>query len=99
MRRCGEDLSAGRRGRSMAEPKRVKVSGRNLRCQHCENEEFFEETAQLDRLVWGLFRAEGVWGHQAKIQVCARCGFAHFFLPVPEAPEMVMERRAPVTAS
>ncbi|MCI0743043.1 MAG: hypothetical protein L0Y72_28775 [Gemmataceae bacterium] len=34
----------------------------------------------MDKVVWGLFRLEGYWGHQVTIYVCDGCGLAHFFM-------------------
>jgi DNA-directed RNA polymerase subunit RPC12/RpoP len=62
------------------------VSGRELRCQHCSYQRFIHRTAQLTHLVWGgLVEASGLSGHPATIYVCARCGYAHFFMEVPQA--------------
>lgn len=70
----------------MAEAMRVAVHGRDLRCQHCGHQEFFHKTAALDRRVLGgLVHLDGWFAHEAAIYVCGRCGFAHLFMPVPEA--------------
>ena len=69
----------------MADRVRGTVNGRELRCHHCGGREFDHKTAALDRLaLGGLLHLEGTWGHAAAIYVCAGCGFAHFFMPVPD---------------
>ena len=80
----------------MADLGEVLVKGRRLRCQHCGGQQFLHKTATLDRpILGGLVRLEGYWGHEAAIYVCSCCGFAHFFMPVPEADHHFAEA-APV---
>jgi hypothetical protein len=70
----------------MASAAKVTVGGRELGCKHCAHALFFHRTAALDRVAWGgLLHLEGIWGQHTDIYVCARCGFAHFFMPVPGA--------------
>lgn len=72
----------------MANAGRVSTGGRELRCQHCTHAEFYHQTATLDRVaLGGLLHFEGMWGQHTDIYVCARCGFAHFFIPVPATQE------------
>lgn len=78
----------------MASAERASAGGRELRCQHCGHELFYQQSARLDRLLGGVVHLEGHWGHKAEIRVCAHCGFAHFFMAVPA--EQVAE--APVEA-
>jgi len=74
---------------AMADAGRVAVGGRDLRCQYCSHAQFYHRTAKLDHVAWaGLLHFEGYWGHHTDIYVCARCGFSHFFMPVPsQSPE------------
>jgi DNA-directed RNA polymerase subunit RPC12/RpoP len=54
----------------------VFVKDRRLRCLHCGGQQFHQKEAFL--------QSDGMWPHVPSIYVCARCGFAHFFMPVPE---------------
>ena len=70
----------------MSEAQEVRVNGRGLRCGHCGGRAFHQKSATIDRLaLGGLVHLEGVWGHQATLYVCGDCGFAHWFLAVPDA--------------
>ena len=64
----------------MSEALRVEIAGVPLVCKHCGADDFYEESAALDRLaLGGVFHLEGIWGHQATIYVCSACGFLHWF--------------------
>jgi DNA-directed RNA polymerase subunit RPC12/RpoP len=79
----------------MTEVKPVTVQGRDLRCQHCGHDRFLHKAMKLDRVGFGgLVLWEGFWGDSADTYVCGRCGFAHFFLPVPQEV-LGQESRAP----
>jgi DNA-directed RNA polymerase subunit RPC12/RpoP len=69
----------------MSSPGRTTVGGRDLKCQHCGHEEFYHRTTRLAEVALGrLLHFEGIWGQHTDIFVCASCGFAHLFLPVPD---------------
>jgi hypothetical protein len=77
----------------MSEHQRVTVAGRRLRCQHCGQEDFRQETTTLDRFPVGLLQLGGLFGHHATLYACVRCGFLHLFFSVPGAEHETSDTR------
>ena len=77
----------------MAEQMRVTVNKHALRCQHCGHQQFIHKTATLPHMALGGFAyLQGSWGHAVAIYACGSCGFAHFFMPVPNADHQFGEK-------
>jgi predicted RNA-binding Zn-ribbon protein involved in translation (DUF1610 family) len=58
----------------------VEISGKLLLCQHCGHKHFLEKKAQLNTSLLTFFDLD--WLNQsARLYVCGRCGFIHWFLP------------------
>jgi hypothetical protein len=65
-------------GRKKAE--QVTILGRELRCEICGGNEFWERQAQLNTAVATFFNFD--WANKsATCLVCDACGYIHWFLP------------------
>ncbi len=61
------------------DPEAVEVAGRQLECRVCGHTEFWHRRAQLNTAVMSFFDFD--WANAtADCQVCARCGYVHWFL-------------------
>ena len=61
-----------------AEPTRIEIDGRHLRCHHCEREEFHRRRLRLQTASPSGMQPE--W-HDTPAQalICAHCGLVHTF--------------------
>lgn len=66
------------------EPESFEVMGVPLRCEICKNDRFWHRSAQLHSAVATFFDFEWL-GPTADCFVCSRCGYIHWFFPVPAA--------------
>lgn len=56
------------------------VLGKELNCQVCENDTFWQTEAQLNTVVASLLNID--WVNPTGIcVVCSRCGYIHWFFP------------------
>jgi hypothetical protein len=83
----------------MSDPQRVTVAGQRLRCGHCGREGFRQEATALERFPIGFLQLGGLFGHHATIYACARCGFLHWFFPVPGAEHETQDLPRPGDAA
>ena len=67
-----------------AEAESVDVLGRTLRCEVCHHTKFWRQTANLHGAVSAFFDVEWLTGRKATCIICERCGYIHWFMPVPE---------------
>jgi hypothetical protein len=58
----------------------ITIAGQLVRCQHCGSERFWERRAQLNTAVLTFFNLDWL-NKSARLLVCRRCGFVHWFLP------------------
>lgn len=66
----------------MEHPARVIISGRPLRCPHCQHELFFERSWQLNTSGMSFFNLDWL-NSSATNYVCAACGRIEWFTNVP----------------
>jgi hypothetical protein len=65
------------------EPEVVEVLGRPFRCLACQNDKFYQRSAQLHSGVATFFKLE--WASPTCLCViCSACGHVHWFLPQGE---------------
>jgi hypothetical protein len=64
------------------EPETVEVLGRQMRCEICDNTQFWRQSAQLHGAVASFFDIEWLTGRSATCVICARWGYIHWFMPV-----------------
>lgn len=77
----------------MADETRVTVHRHALRCQHCGHQQFIHRTATLPHMaLGGLVYLQGWSGHEVAIYACGQCGFAHFFMPLPDVQHQLGEK-------
>jgi hypothetical protein len=63
-----------------SDPEQVQMAGLTLRCEICNNEQFWQRRAQLNTAVLSFFDLD--WANpSADCYVCSRCGYIHWFLP------------------
>lgn len=75
-------------------PHSVVITGNSVRCQHCAYDQFLERKALLNTAGLTFFNLE--WANQsARLLVCARCGFLHWFVPSPR-PLLIRDASEPV---
>jgi len=64
---------------SQPEPQQQTVNDKPLRCVVCENDRFFERSAQLNTAVAEFF--DLAWANRsATCFVCSECSYVHWFL-------------------
>ena len=58
----------------------VEVQGRQLHCNVCSNDTFWEHQVQLPTPFFTFLGIEE-WNRVAQCAICERCGFIHWFAP------------------
>ncbi|MCP4198537.1 MAG: hypothetical protein GY762_15430 [Proteobacteria bacterium] len=64
------------------ESTQVKKAGESLVCKHCGNREFLVHDVKL-KSAWMQFIQDDWLSEFAEVNICARCGYAHWFTTVP----------------
>ena len=63
-----------------SEPEKVRIAGKELLCQVCGHDRFWQRRAQLNTAVATFFNLD--WANtRATCEVCDGCGYIHWFLP------------------
>jgi hypothetical protein len=73
-------------GFSNSDAQAYNVAGVSLRCEICKHTLFWHRNAQLHTAMATFFDFEWL-GPNADCYVCARCGYIHWFLPVPDGAQ------------
>lgn len=80
----------------------VTISGRALRCQHCEHGQFFHQTFVLDpaalRGIPILELLDLLYRQKMDVYSCAACGFVHLFAVMNNVTHQIDKEFSPPEA-
>jgi hypothetical protein len=64
------------------EKTQVEKAGESLTCKHCGHGEFLVHDVKL-KSAWMQFIEDDWLSEFAEVNICARCGYVHWFTPIP----------------